>query len=336
MSQLISVCADCVLVAEREVVLSLGYDGNILSQVSLLKKVCCLTADGAIRRLAVAIEKEGNAKDENVFVYEMDGAGSLTRLFGLTLPHEATQMQFANYRGQQSLFVLNSGDLDCINLASETLKGILGSIAAGTSFAINQSGKHIVTADRDGKIRISNYPDTYNIRAYAFLHEEFVPGLAFLDEATFLSSDGNGVIARWNIDGSLVKSEQLFDCGATIRQLSVIDPSMVAAITQGKKSVYIIDTATLTITQEIPLPSEPISIDLSNDGTIWILASQAVYRVSQNDRTVQTIREVDRGAAVDYSLERHRVKSKKVIKRGDRNSEAYMAWRNPEKTHKDI
>ena len=61
------------------------------------------------------------------------------------------------------------------------------------------SGKnndYIITADRDEKIRVSNYPNTYNIQSYCLGHENFVTALAILlvDKGYLVSAGGDGCI----------------------------------------------------------------------------------------------------------------------------------------------
>ncbi|GBM38595.1 tRNA (guanine-N(7)-)-methyltransferase non-catalytic subunit wdr4 [Araneus ventricosus] len=76
---------------------------------------------------------------------------------------------------------------------------ILGHISLILDIAISSDDKYLATCDRDGKIRISCYPNSYNILSYCLGHQEFVSSIQFipLDEEILLSSSGDGSIRLW-------------------------------------------------------------------------------------------------------------------------------------------
>ncbi|BFZ05003.1 hypothetical protein BsWGS_08042 [Bradybaena similaris] len=93
----------------------------------------------------------------------------------------------------------------------------------------------IVTSDRDEKIRISHYPDAYNIHAYCLGHTQFVISLAY-DECreSLISASGDATLRVWTLTGqelccksvlSDIPAEKGADCalevGNTTAALSV-------------------------------------------------------------------------------------------------------------------
>lgn len=50
----------------------------------------------------------------------------------------------------------------------------------------------ILTADRDEKIRLSHYPNAYNIQGYCLGHTEFVSHVKLIDQNHILSASGDG------------------------------------------------------------------------------------------------------------------------------------------------
>lgn len=69
---------------------------------------------------------------------------------------------------------------------------------------MSEDGKYVITCDRDEKIKVSNYPDTYNVRAFCLGHREFVTHVDLLphDGSLALSASGDGTVKIWNfVDG---------------------------------------------------------------------------------------------------------------------------------------
>lgn len=58
--------------------------------------------------------------------------------------------------------------------------------------------KHVITCDRDDKIRVTNYPDTFDIHSYCLGHKEFVSGLALLTGEHIVSVSGDKTLRIWN------------------------------------------------------------------------------------------------------------------------------------------
>ena len=68
----------------------------------------------------------------------------------------------------------------------------------------------ISSCDRDEKIRVTNYPNTYNILTYCLGHKEFISSIHLLDQETLISGSGDGKIIIWRF----LNGEKLFsfDC----------------------------------------------------------------------------------------------------------------------------
>lgn len=75
----------------------------------------------------------------------------------------------------------------------------------------------IVTADRDEKIRVSQWPEAYEILCYCLGHKDFVSTLALvgpIEQSTYpyylLSGSGDGRLILWDYyNGSIVKDIQI-------------------------------------------------------------------------------------------------------------------------------
>ncbi|EEB12207.1 conserved hypothetical protein [Pediculus humanus corporis] len=92
----------------------------------------------------------------------------------------------------------------------------LGHNSMLTSALITDNEKYIITSDRDEKIRITNYPNTYNIERFCLGHKQFVCWLGFLpsNKEVLISCSGDGTIKFWNyLNGSELAE---YDCKSEI------------------------------------------------------------------------------------------------------------------------
>lgn len=284
--------------------------------------ICAIAADDDY--LAVAVRKEkAKVKEENLFVYR---AGEL--LFAYVMPHDAIQLAFAQFEGRRCLLTLNSGDLDAVDLETRSARNLLGSIATGTAFAL--CGPYILSADRDARIRISNYPHTYDIHAFAFLHEEFVSSLLPLGSSAFASADGDGKLMKWDLDGHCALSKQVFSAGSIVRRLLSYD-GRIAAVVEGSSNITLLNSDTFEIEGSIELQSPPVAVTAAGDA-LYGFNMNHVFRVQNSEVTILSTELFGSELKMElFSLEGQRVNSKKILKKTDRDTEDYKRWRNPEK-----
>ncbi|XP_053200663.1 tRNA (guanine-N(7)-)-methyltransferase non-catalytic subunit WDR4-like [Panonychus citri] len=76
-------------------------------------------------------------------------------------------------------------------------KFLLGHNAIILDVKFSPGSRFLATCDRDEKIRISNFPNSYNIESYCLGHTEFVSCLGFIDDQTLVSGSGDGTLRVW-------------------------------------------------------------------------------------------------------------------------------------------
>ena len=78
---------------------------------------------------------------------------------------------------------------------------------------ISSCGKYIITCDRDEKIRVSKFPNAYNIACYCLGHTDFVTNLQVVhnfSENILLSASGDGSLRVWKyLEGKEVRTKPL-------------------------------------------------------------------------------------------------------------------------------
>ncbi len=58
------------------------------------------------------------------------------------------------------------------NFLENEIKPLMGSLSMLTDITLDSNEKHIITSDRDEKIRISCFPNSYSINSYLLGHKE--------------------------------------------------------------------------------------------------------------------------------------------------------------------
>ncbi|CAG9761567.1 unnamed protein product [Ceutorhynchus assimilis] len=170
---------------------------------------------------------------------------------------------------------------------------LLGHLSMILDLLVTECGNYIITCDRDEKIRVSHYPNAYNIQTFCLGHEEFVTSLKLLKNSeVLLSASGDGTVRMWNykqgkqlniIDtGSLVDEEYLqrfakeMDLVENITKLPIVDMQLnenVLALflhSVPKLFLYTIDSITFNFLGSIDVNTTQFSYSLCN--SLYILS----------------------------------------------------------------
>ncbi|XP_014366784.2 tRNA (guanine-N(7)-)-methyltransferase non-catalytic subunit wuho [Papilio machaon] len=116
------------------------------------------------------------------------------------LPRSASKIRFSP-RSDHIFVADKTGDVLKYDISKES-DGIklLGHLSLLLNVLQTSDSKFIISSDRDEKIRVSCYPNTYNIHTYCLGHTEFVNHLEFLphDNKYLTSTSGDGTIRCWD------------------------------------------------------------------------------------------------------------------------------------------
>lgn len=113
--------------------------------------------------------------------------------------------QWVTQRAPSDLTILNENEIILADKTGDVYlykqnelkpKLILGHLSMVLSVEFNNN--YIITTDRDEKIRVTSYPETYNIQSYCLGHEEFVTKLKLINDQTILSIGGDGTFRIWD------------------------------------------------------------------------------------------------------------------------------------------
>lgn len=95
-----------------------------------------------------------------------------------------------------------SGDAYTFSVEHPVAEGklLLGHLSMLLDVLISDDEKYVITCDRDEKIRVSHFPNAYNIQSYCLGHKEFVSCIKFIphDQSILISGSGDGYLRFWN------------------------------------------------------------------------------------------------------------------------------------------
>jgi len=120
-----------------------------------------------------------------------------------TLERKATRAIFTH--DSKGLLVADkSGDVYLFNTEGEK-EGqlLLGHLSMLLDLRVSLDSKYVITADRDEKIRVSSFPNSYNIHNYCLGHGDFVTSLGILSDDLVLSGSGDGTVRVWRFLGGI-------------------------------------------------------------------------------------------------------------------------------------
>lgn len=139
-------------------------------------------------------------------------SASFTRLSAGKVFKRAVCLKFS--KDGKSLFLGDrTGDLYRFNTSnvSEEPALLVGHVSILTDFFFSPDEQLLVTADRDEKIRIHHYPQTYDIEHFCMQHKEYISRLWPIPGTnSFVSAGGDDFLVTWNIKTGQSETTQEF------------------------------------------------------------------------------------------------------------------------------
>ncbi|KAN0030908.1 hypothetical protein ACTA71_009555 [Dictyostelium dimigraforme] len=179
-----------------------------------------------------------------------------------------------------------SGDKSAKHDEKESDKNLVfGHYSSIVDIKFSPCFNYLLSADRDEKIRVSHYPNCFDIESFCLGHTKYVTEILLVPgrDDLLISGSGDGTIKLWNWkQGKCLQTVDFngkHENAITIPQVFKVDTNQLIFSIENSNNIYILpmnlekgefnqsELKSISITQ-----SSPISIDLVNNGKT-ILAS---------------------------------------------------------------
>ncbi|XP_078333025.1 tRNA (guanine-N(7)-)-methyltransferase non-catalytic subunit wdr4-like isoform X2 [Crassostrea virginica] len=238
-------------------------------------------------------------------LHEKVDAGTLT----IPISRRCTRLTFT-YDEKNVLVADKWGDVFRFSVQDPQKGGqlLLGHLSMLLDILTTKEDKFVVTADRDNKIRISSYPNSYNIHTYCLQHTEYVTSLTYCeDPEVIISGSGDGSIIVWNINGQVLSQTNCSEGDTTLPVKKIEwdrNSKLLSVIFLNSPVVQFYtltpDSALLHHIQDIQLTSPIWDSCFDRKGQFWLLQKQEgdtikMYCCQKTNSGAIKVEQTDRG-----------------------------------------
>ena len=240
----------------------------------------CVSPAGNI----LAFVSQGKKLDVHTFEEELGWVQAYSiqlpfkSVHSMCITHSEKDILLADLSGSVYLLPVMQAELDL-----QSLPSILGHCSILTGISTDLHDRYIVTSDSEGKIRVSHFPNAYNIHTYLLSHTEFISHICFVpapDSPTkLLSGSGDGTVKLWDIEKSHLHCSLSFN-ESSICVLNIYSMGRIIVAVEGRPELFFLEITgdnALILAQTIQLGSVPHAGCFGSENICRIATSKSFH-----------------------------------------------------------
>lgn len=181
---------------------------------------------------------------------------------------------------------------------------LLGHFATMTGVAATET--RIATCDREGRVRVSHYPDAHDIISFCLGHTAYVTRIAWTLEGLLVSTGGDGTVRLWEADkGSQLGVVNVGGPEAVVAGVAIgcLTPDLVILFIHGEKEVIVlagVKEMTLRVAGRASISGGEggavSGVCFDKDGRLWVSTQSSTtigaYKVSSDGESLNLVKEI--------------------------------------------
>lgn len=172
---------------------------------------------------------------------------------------------------------------------------LFGHLAAVSSALMSNKRSLLVSADRDEKIRITQFPKYWNISSFLFGHKRYISGLSFFNahETEIVSAGADGLVFLWDISNP--------DAPKKVWSVQLPEGPINSIAVKGEGEIYVLradEPAVVTrimdgkIVDAVELHADAQTVFTTPDGSLAFVDSKSHIRFL-DEQQVRLAKDVD-------------------------------------------
>ena len=277
---------------ESSIVIVNAMDMSLLFEYSTSYKFRKFSLNRTCDTLAIG------TSDKFVIVLDINSKDELAKF---KIENSITGIIFSPVNSRCFFVADNGGQITQIDLSLKSSSLLLSHFSTVTGVATDFSGKFIFSTDRDGKVRVSKYPDAFQIETYLLAHSAFISKILVLHD---LQADRNILVCGgldkfltiWNIDDMTLEAK--IDYSSLISDSK--DTAVLDICSNGKVIYFILensfnifscskkDSNEWMIQTERSFPTQPFTICIDSEDSLWVSFDSAKNYLFKDELPIST------------------------------------------------